>query len=335
MSDMDESTAGRGSGGELAAEESPLARWALLEGNRHHVAAVVLAGFLLFLGALLLSGIVAVQNDTALTRLFTAFVAGNLTLVTVAISINQLILSRELGTPDEFRDRIEEVIRYRHEVESAAEAAVSPITPEEYLDFLARQIRTHAERFREQTRGVDQRCRSEAANYSETLVAQSEQISAALETRPSSAFHTLLTILDVDFTTDLYRTERLRSAHADSLPAAATDTLDDIYELLEYTGVARQYFKTLYVQRELALLSRKLLYTGLPAVAVSVLAVWVYGHPTGAALDGPTLQILVLGATTVALAPLAILVAYILRVTAIARRTATLMPFEISERSPL
>lgn len=317
-------------------EMSAPTRWVLLEADRRVLVAAMLLGVVALFGGALLADVAAVTNDDSLTRLFSSLVVANVTLVTVAITIIQLILSRELAAPDELHDRIRQVIEYRHDVEAAADVDVSPVTPDEFLEFIAAQIREHAESLRASAAGdVSPTCRAAVDDYAATLVDQSDRIEATLEERPVGSFDTLLTILNADLTRDVYVAERLRTGCDDALPPAATRELDDVYSLLEYMGVARQYFKTLYLQRELAVLSRRLLYVGVPAVASSTLTVWLYGHPGGAVLRGPALAAAVLAATVVALAPLAVLVAYILRLTTITRQTASLVPFKIGDRSPL
>lgn len=321
--------------GELSTDQlSPIARWVLLEGDRRRLALglVLVAGVVM--AALLWIDVVAVVNPTALTRLFSALAGGNLTLITVVVSINQLILSRELGGPGQIKERIDRMIDYRHAIEETAGADVSPVDLEGFLDFLMIELRANAEQLRAQDVEGDDHSHL-VESYTETLIRQTESIRTALEDRPSSPFNTLMTILDTDLTEDLYDAERLRKSEADAIPDATAETLEDTYELLAYTGVARQYFKSLYMQRELTQLSQLIIYTGVPAVVLSILTVWLYGHPTGAILPRRLLEATVVLTTMAAIAPLAVLGAHLLRITTITRRTASLMPFEISEKGPL
>lgn len=322
--------------GEFHSEKtSATAQWVLLDGDRHLVAAVMLAGLVVILGGVLASGVGAVTNTNSLTRLFAALVGGNLTLVTVAISINQLILSKEFATPDELHDHIRDVVELRREIEEIAGVDVSPVGIGEFLDFLVEQVREHGEQLQSMAdESRDGQTRADIERYADTLVVEADRITKALHDRPSGAFHTLRTILDTDFTGDVYAGQLLQ-ARGQSEPDPVVRTLDDVFDLLEYVGVARQYFKGLYIQRELAELSRTLLYVGVPAVTLPALAVFVYGHPAGPAVTGPVLRTFVLVVTVSAAAPLAILVAYVLRIATVTHRTASLMPFQIREDSPL
>ncbi len=82
--------------------------WFVLSGNRHIVAAgftllVVAATFALVTADLLAIG----PSSNAATLLASGIASGTLTLVTVALSINQLILSRVFGSPNGLSDRLQ------------------------------------------------------------------------------------------------------------------------------------------------------------------------------------------------------------------------------------
>lgn len=355
--------AGRQARDDLGLESrSRVGRWLLLTGDRWHVAAALLATVTLLLAGLLAAGVGDVRNAASLTRLFSSLVGGNLTLITVAITINQLILSREFAAPSELRARVEDSLEYRHAVEDVAADEVSPVTPVAFLSFLARSLRHHAERLEPELADreasprpagadddraephrsddgtappvSDRESAREVVDYARTLIAEADHIESKLDDRPGG-FEVLITVLSADFAADLYGAERLRRHHGEALPDSVVETLDGLVDLLEYMGVARRYFETLYLERELAALSRTLLVVGLPAIAASVLATWIYGHPTGAELDRPLLSVVVVGLTGVALAPLVVLVAYVLRITTVTRQSTSLLPFTVTEESPL
>lgn len=81
------------------------------------------------------------------------------------------------------------------------------------------------------------------------------------------------------------------------------------------------------VERQLARLSRLLVYTGVPAVAVAALGIFTYRDVAG--LAAPHVVLVAAAGTPIAatLVPLAILSAYVLRVATIAGRTAAFGPF--------
>lgn len=63
---------------------------------------------------------VPLLDAQALFYAYSGLIAGSLTLITVVVSINQLLISQELQTPDELHPQIESVVRYRDTVEEAA-----------------------------------------------------------------------------------------------------------------------------------------------------------------------------------------------------------------------
>lgn len=322
----------------MAPEESTNSRytkareWVLLTGNRAVLAGAILLLVAVLLTASLLTGVAGVQNSDPITRTFSALIGGNLTLITIIISINQLILAREFATPDELEDRIDEMLAYRREAEQLAATRTSPITPDEFLDFLSHSMAGHAQTLRESAAETDDASlRTAIKSYADRLIDQSEQTSTVLEEREHGAFDAVIVVFDIGFVEDLHTARRLRAQYADDLPTSARDGLEDIIQLLESIGVARQYFKTLYLQRELAEVSRLLFYVGVPAVVVSLLANWFFGHQ--GILTDTVFQAIILLSTIVALSPLIVLFAYIVRAATIAKRTAALMPFAIRDET--
>lgn len=94
-----------------------------------------------------------------------------------------------------------------------------------------------------------------------------------------------------------------------------------LHDHLVLIDVSRQYFRTLYIQRELPRISRSLLYVGgLAEVAlVGVLFAFMTApsHP----------RVLVLVAGVAGFAPLAVLISYVVRISIVAELTATVVPF--------
>ena len=97
--------------------------------------------------------------------------------------------------------------------------------------------------------------------------------------------------------------------------------------MLEALAVARQTFKTLYVQHELAVLSRELLYVGVPTLVGGGLL--VVGYPAAVEALGLTWLLVALAASSITLVflPFVVLLSYSLRLATIAARTADFGPF--------
>ena len=312
-----------------------LRRWFLLSGSRNRVAAVVVA-FLASITVLRLLDVVAVTNPDSVTRSLSNFIGGNITLITIVISINQLIISREFGTPNEVRERIDEMLDYQEEVEAHAVGnEVSPTTPGGFLDFLTGVKRDRAIAFRDAVADCSDEVRTDVDRFVDSLVEQADLATETIESEEYGSFDTLLTMMELDYSDDIRTVRTLRRDHGEDLPADAAEGLGEILEVLEDVGVARNYFKTLYMQRELADLSKKLLYTGVPAIAAALVSVWIYGQNVGPMLNTPFLEVAIFLLTAIAFLPITVLFAYVLRIATVTRDTASTLPFNVENGGPL
>lgn len=97
--------------------------------------------------------------------------------------------------------------------------------------------------------------------------------------------------------------------------------------LLQQIDVARQYLKTLYMQDELSRLSTRLLLVGVPTVFVSIVMLKLFAASSGILFSTGTFTVLTDIAVTIALAPLAVVFSFVLRIAAVARRTVAITPF--------
>lgn len=322
----------------VAGERSQLTEWFLLEGDRRLVAASILLGVCVVTAGAVFSGAVALTDGDALTRSFAALIAGNFTLITITISINQLILAREFDTPDVLYEHVEEMIRYRETVEETAGATIAPTTPGAFLDFLGRRVTEHAETLREETTDptgpAAEQLVATVEAYTASVTAEVAALTGALEHSSGTAFDTLLAILNLNITTTFHATRRIQVRYGEALSPKATTALQDLADLIEYIGVARQHLKTLYIQRELSDLSRYVFYAGVPALLVPLLATWVYGAESGATLAGTELQLLVVVTAVAGFAPFAVFFSHLLRIATLTRRTGSLMPFKLERGGP-
>lgn len=125
----------------------------------------------------------------------------------------------------------------------------------------------------------------------------------------------------------LYAARTIRTHHADELPDDALDTLETLVELLGHLAIARQSFKTLYTQYELASLSKLLLYVGFPTLLGGGIFMMTYGPIIEAVGDPATLVVVVSVVVTLVFLPFVVLLVYTFRIATIASRTADFGPF--------
>ena len=133
-------------------------------------------------------------------------------------------------------------------------------------------------------------------------------------------------IVGPEYVINITAVQHLRNEYGESLPENTRAELEAVDELLESVAVVRQFYKTLALQQDLAILSRHLIYSGVTALLVSISMAPVYR--TGTVMISPSaLAVLVLVAVGVVVAPLALFGAYIIRAAMVACQTLSVGPF--------
>ena len=322
---------------------SALARartWILLEGDRVLIAgALLLVIFILFV-LLELVQFMTTGGNAFLAYLFSGLVGGNLTLLTVVLAINQLILSRQLKPLGQAYSEIQDIIEYQRDVEGAVERQVVPITPPEFVTFVLRIIRQQAQTVSERNTEADEReLRDELTTFVEELTTRIDDGNESIERSDGEIFDVLLVLLRMEVSRPIRQVRQLRANHREKLSEADHEALEDLGHRLQQLGAAQQYFQTVYVQDELAKLSRYLLYVGFPAVLISMVTLVAFTPsvsqassllltPSGTQSTVWIVRSVYLnGVMAIGLAPLAVLSAYVLRVAVIAQSSAITTPF--------
>ena len=302
--------------------------WFLLSGNRLVVSAGLLALVAAALWWVVLSGLAPLAERTPILYLLFALISGNVTLITIVVSISQFVLTRHLETPGEAREQMREVVGYRQEVSDLTRERLVPVTPAGFLLVLFRSI----------DRDVDDLRTREWAEAEEELHLDVEELVADLEAHAEEMIrlvegtnggirHALFATLDTNYSRYFYGIYRLRSAYGDDLPAAVDDSLDRLERNVEQVDVARRYFKTVLIQSELSSLSRLLLFIGLPVLVATVVLMLLFTAATGPAVSPPVLTVVIPLVVTAGFAPIVLLTAYILRLATVVHRTAAMYPF--------
>jgi hypothetical protein len=318
---------------------SSLGLWFLLDASRWLVAALVLVavggGVVVALWVDPAPVRDAVETADPVETLFQALLTAIVTGVTLAVSINTLVLSQELGAVGEQRERMSESISFRSDV---AEELSVPAGPPEPAAFLRSLVDLASERAREFEDAVgrnnDGQVRERVEIYVGDLVENADAVDTRLDGAQFGSFDVISAVLDFNYSWKLYEAHRLRSEHESEFDDAATGALDGLVDALRLYGTTREHIKTLYFQWELINLSRAMLYAAVPALLVSVAGILTLDNP--GSVPGMTFGVANLGwvvvtATLVALAPFAILLAYVLRLATVAKRTLAIGPFVLRE----
>ncbi|WP_433628914.1 hypothetical protein [Halomicrococcus sp. NG-SE-24] len=305
---------------ELESRADRAREWLLLDGNRLVVAFLTAAALLTLFGLSTSLGLLPLEQSQPAFYVFSALIGGNMTLITVVVSINQLLLSRELKSPGELESQIENVIDYRQEVEDAA-GEIAPVEPHGFLKLLFQNTRQEAQRLGGLAAQSDDAW-DEVNDLVTTLTDHVDEITRILEESDADVFQVLSVTLTTNYANQINQARRIRHRRSDELSELTLDCLGRLIDRLQEIDVARQYFKSVYLQDELSSLSRVLLYAGIPAEAFSVVVLLSF---TG---SGTT----VLAANRVVLLPLSILFSFILRTATVTERTAATLPVTTPEQ---
>jgi len=315
-----------------------LVGWLLMDADRRTVTGLLLAVFFLALVGLAAVAPRPLPASIAATdpveTLGQALVGAIVTGVTLVVTINQLVLSQELGAVDDQRDRMEGALAFRDDVDALIEEPVAPAEPAAFLGALVAAVRSRGEELLAATEGADDDLRGDVESYVGHLDRSAAAVADGLADSEFGTFGVVAAALGFDYSLWIHEGRRLDAAHDGALTVEGSDALDGLLRVLELFGPAREHIKTLYFQWELISLSRAILYAAVPALVVAAGMVLHLGAP--GAVAGTTLGVhnvawLVAAATTVALGPFALLVAYVLRIATVAKRTLAIGPFLLRE----
>ncbi|WP_224447816.1 hypothetical protein [Haloprofundus salilacus] len=307
-------------------QSSPVKRWLLLDGDRVVLSGVLSVAVCASVAALCWVGVVPVGDADAVLSLVGTLVGGTLPFITIVLAINQLVLSQELGSTDDLRTRLTAMQEFRREVESLTGRNVSPAAPADFLRDLVEQSRSRAATLESAVEGSDDDLRETVHQYVETVENESETVSEALEGAEFGTFGALSAVLGHFDGRHMHTARVLRADHGEAFGDEA-ETLDDLVELLEQLAVARQTFKTIYVQHELATLSRLLLYVGFPTLFGGGLLMLSYRSLLSTTAGSGLPFWLVAGGVTLVFLPFVVLLTHTLRIATVASRTADFGPF--------
>lgn len=308
--------------------ESPVNRWVLLDGNRYLLVGLFSVAVFVINLWIGVAGYVPVSDPRTATTLVAAIVGGTLPFITIVLAINQLVLSQELGWPGELSERFDAMTSFRREVEDATETPVSPAAPADFLQLLVGTVVTRAETLQAVVDTIDDPAVADlVSEFISAVTSEGQIVDDALENADFGTFDALSAVLGHFNGAHLYTARFIRTHHSDELSDEAVELLDTLIELFGHLAVARQSFKTLYMQHELAHLSKLLLYVGFPTLLGGGLFMMTYGPIIQGVRDSLLLVVIVSIVVTFVFLPFIVLLVYTFRIASIASRTADFGPF--------
>ncbi|QSG11201.1 putative membrane protein [Halapricum desulfuricans] len=316
------------------ADESSRVLWLLLNADRWLVTAVLSA--ILFCSIVVVGLLVPEPGFRAgdpIETLYQALITSTVTGVTLVLTLSQLVLSQELGSAGDQRERMQGALSFRRDVADAVDTAVSPAEPSAFLRALVGATRDRSEAIDDAIADLEPDARDRVMSYLDAVIENADGVIEQLDGATFGEFDVVRAALNYNYSWKLYEGRSIRETDDIDLPEAAVAELESLLDLLELFGPAREHFKTLYFQWELSNLSRTLLYTAVPALAVAVSSL-LFLDPS--AIDGATAGVdhalaLVAATTTVSLVPFTILLAYVLRIVTVTKRTLSVGPFILRE----
>ena len=304
------------------------AEWILVSGHRLLVSTLLLIGVYAVLELAVVVGLTPLREETAMLFVLFALISGNFTLIAIVVSLSQFVLARHLETPGEIREKIDDMIRYRQEVGETAQQSVIPISHSQFFLTLFESVRRELrviDRQRDPANGEEvQRMLDDVVAGLDPHV---EYVIDILERPETGIRYALYVTLSADYETSLHIVWSIQAERLEDLSTPAANALDRLVETLEQIDIARRTFKSVFIQAELASLSRLLLLIGLPTLVVLLLVMLLFSagiRPISSGGFIPTVFPVVVSA---GLGPIVLLAAYIVRLATVARRTATLYPF--------
>ncbi|EMA31422.1 hypothetical protein [Halobiforma nitratireducens] len=311
-------------------------RTVALEMDRRLVAVGIVSIGAAIVGTSAVAG--GLENYLPLYYLYGSLVAGNVTLITIVVSINQLVLSRDFGSPGQLRDEIRQTIDFHR---SATNRADVPFEPTPFFRASIVQLEASASALERSVAGEETELTAAVSTLTGRIDDHVSTVRARLEGDPSWSpplLALVVAVLPVRYMDFIRSVQRVQSEFANELSSAErTETaLEEVRTELEQLDVARYYFVSMAIQRDLSRLSQSLLYTGVPAIFLSIaMLVRLAGYETTAGAES-TIGLTVVAVLTLAvgLLPIGLLTAYAVRISIVARHVS-ITPFDSRlEREP-
>lgn len=300
--------------------------WILVSGNRTHVAGGIVLGITAVVWGLITAGVLAVGPSGYVANLFASgLTAGVVTLLTIALSINQLVLSRVFGSLDTLKTRLNGSRELRQTVESIADVPSSPNDPAAFLALIATTLTERSENVVGSRSYASWNPPATVTTALEEIAAYGESLDTTLG-GDTTMNGVLSVVLDPEYAINITAVQHLQTEYAASMPPDVMTELTAIEDLLESVAIVRQFYKTIAIQQDLATLSRLLVYTGVTAL-VTVICITLMYRTSSTTLPVGLLPVVVSVGIGIIVTPLALFVAYVLRAATVARQTVSVGPF--------
>jgi hypothetical protein len=296
--------------------------------SRLTIAGLILAVFFVgmtVLGAWQPTGTGAILTaDDSVDTLYQALLTATITGVTLVLTISQLVLSQELGAIGDQRERLDGAMKFQQDFEDLSGLDVTPAEPASFFEAMLEQIADRVDHILEATDLED-----ECVDVLTQIRKRARTLVKDLKDAEFGRFQVVRLALEFDYSKMIAEARAILNRRDDSVTEPGRAATEELNELLQMFGVAREHFKTLFFQWELTELSRRIMVSAVPAILASA-AMLTYFQPgdfVGSTLGLNHASLLVTATTTISLAPFALLVAYMARIMTVTQETLSVGPF--------
>lgn len=310
--------------------------WLLLEANRWVVAGgLAVLVFLVFM----LWGVMkpvslhsTMQSSDMVETVFAGLVGAIITGTTLVVTINQLVLSQEIGSLGSQRSRMDATMDFRQNTDTLL-GMTTPAYPAAYLHALVETSEQRANSLRDTlSESEHTELREKVDEYVDDLIENADHARDHLEDSDFGTFDVLSPALDYNYDEKMHDVRRLGMEYQDDLTNDQRASFRELLEALTMYGPVREYIKNLYIQWALVKLSRAILYAAVIALTVAGGMV-VFVDPTtfpGTFLGIETILWVVSAAFAVSVLPFLLFTSYILRLATLAKQTLSMGPLMLS-----
>lgn len=319
------------------AQQSRVKLWVLLEADRWLVTGILLAIVfvtLVTVGYFYPTAESAIRTSDSVDTLFQALLTATITVVTLVLTLNQLVLSQELGAVNDQRERMEGAMEFRKDVADIIQTQVSPSRPAQFLRALVEVAGTRAKEFSDSvSSSADEEIRAEVEDLTDSLIGNADRVSNGLDGAKFGEFDVISSALNFNYSWKIYASRRINERYSEKLTDEGTQALEQLIEVLKLFGPAREHFKTLYFQWDIINLSRRVVVASIPALLVSSSMVIFFNDATYSVVifHIETLVIVLAAAVTISLVPFFILLSYVMRIATVTKHTLSIGPFILRE----
>ena len=310
-------------------------RWVLLTADRWIIAGSML--FVVFLSTfgLAYTDFAVIRNQDFVTRIFQLMIGGLLSLVPIIIAVNQLTISEIFATPTGLRRKIDSVHAFRTDLEEMMEGnQVSPTEPARFVATVLEIVSQRATSLRKSCPEPDSELNERLDNYADTIVRQQRDVHERLDGSHLPIIEVLLPMMGDVYSENINIARRIQSEYAETMTQQTDELLHDLRELFIDMDIIRQYFKAIYIQQELAYLSRLMAYFGTVSFVNSLVLILLVTNGDPFPHHPILFQILISFGIMIGFSPFAVFVSIIVRIATIAKRTAAPGAFTPRSETP-